>query len=384
VVNEREAAQIREIFELFLRDRSLDSTLAEMQQRGWQMKSWTTRKGQPHVGQPFDRAALVRLLSNVLYCGEVRHKGKVYAGEQAAIIGPEIWQQARDLLRQTNGGDRVRKRPGALLQDLLRCGVCGSRMVAGYSTKKNRRYGYYVCTKAQQQGAAACPGQSIPAARLEGALLAGLRELADDAARPSLREALQGWNELERTAQRGRLAGVLERIGYVGRRGEASICWRTALMDAEPVSIPIRNRAAVPLSPPSPESSAAAIAGRLPRITRLLALAVRFEGLLQDGTVRDYAELARLGRVSRARITQIMSLRNLAPVIQERILALPAVSSPAEGVNERLLRGVAQRWDWREQMRMWEELEGNLRKSMEGRMGRGRNQNQPRTVSTSA
>jgi hypothetical protein len=97
----------------------------------------------------------------------------------------------------------------------------------------------------------------------------------------------------------------------------------------------------------------------------LLALAVRFEGLLRDGTVRDYAELARLGGVSRARITQIMSLRNLAPVIQERILALPAVSSPAEVVNERLLRGMAQRWDWREQMRLWEKLEGDLREATE-------------------
>jgi len=76
-----------------------------------------------------------------------------------------------------------------------------------------------------------------------------------------------------------------------------------------------------------------------------------------DGTVRDYAELARLGGVSRARITQIMSLRSLAPEIQERILALPAVTSSAEAVNERLLRAMAQRWDWREQLRMWEELE---------------------------
>jgi hypothetical protein len=58
----------------------------------------------------------------------------------------------------------------------------------------------------------------------------------------------------------------------------------------EPVAIPIRNQAAAHPSPTPPESSAAAIAGRLPRIT--LALAVRFEGLLQEGTVRDYAELA--------------------------------------------------------------------------------------------
>src|ERR1039457_2627834 len=141
---------------------------------GTLMKSWTTRKGQPHVGQTFDRAGLVRLLTNVLYCGEVRHKGQVYPGERAAIVNRQIWQQAQALLRQTKGGERVRKRPGALLQDLLRCGVCGSRMVAGYSTKKQRRYGYYVCRKAQQQGAASCPGQSIPAARIEGAILAGL------------------------------------------------------------------------------------------------------------------------------------------------------------------------------------------------------------------
>jgi hypothetical protein len=84
------------------------------------------------------------------------------------------------------------------------------------------------------------------------------------------------------------------------------------------------------------------------------------EGLLRDGTLRDYAELARLGGVSRARMTQIMSLRNLAPAIQERILGLTAASSPAEVINERLLREVAQRWDWREQMRMWQKLECEL------------------------
>jgi len=128
-------------------------------------------------------------------------------------------------------------------------------------------------------------------------------------------------------------------------------------MNTAPVSIPIRNRASVQPSQASPESTAADTAGRLPRITRLLALAVRFEGLLRDGAVRDYAELARLGEVSRARITQIMSLRMLAPAIQERILALPAVCLDTGAWNERLLRGVAQRWDWREQLRMWEELE---------------------------
>ena len=71
-----------------------------------------------------------------------------------------------------------------------------------------------------------------------------------------------------------------------------------------------------------------------------------------------------LGGVSRARMTRIMSLRNLAPVIQERILGLPAVSATADVLNEHVLRGVAQRWDWREQMRMWKQLEGTLGKEV--------------------
>jgi Recombinase zinc beta ribbon domain len=233
-------------------------------------------------------------------------------------------------------------------------GVCGSGMTASYSTKKKRRYGYYVCEKAQRQGVAACPFQSIAGARLEGALLAGLQELAQDAARQPLREVLLDWGGLARDEQQRRLASVLERIDYLGQAQEARLSWRTPLMEGDPITIPVQKPAvthALRLQPG--ESPGPAIPSRLPRITRLLALAVRFEGLLQEGTVRDYADLAQLGGVSRARITQIMSLRKLAPVIQERILTLPAVTSPGEAVNERLLRRMAQQWDWREQLRMW-------------------------------
>lgn len=60
--------------------------------------------------------------------------------------------------------------------------------------------------------------------------------------------------------------------------------------------------------------------GRVPRVARLMALAIRFDELIQAGEVTDYAELARLAHVTRARITQIMNLRMLAPDIQEAIL----------------------------------------------------------------
>lgn len=69
--------------------------------------------------------------------------------------------------------------------------------------------------------------------------------------------------------------------------------------------------------------------GGTPRITRLLALALKFDGLIQQGVVKDYAELARLGQVSCSRVTQIMNLLNLAPDIQTEILNWAGDKRPA-------------------------------------------------------
>jgi len=105
--------------------------------------------------------------------------------------------------------------------------------------------------------------------------------------------------------------------------------------------------AATPL--PSPK-------GRVPKIARLMALAIRFDGLLRRGEVKDYAELARLGHVTRARVTQIMSLLQLAPDIQEQILFLPAVEHGRDPVKEWQVRPVAAEVDWGRQGGMWREL----------------------------
>ena len=94
-------------------------------------------------------------------------------------------------------------------------------------------------------------------------------------------------------------------------------------------------------------------AGRsIPRIARLMALTIRFDRLLRAETFRDYAELARLGRVTGARMTQIMKLLDLAPDIQEQILFLPNL----KGLNERNLRPIVRRIDWNEQRRMFQKL----------------------------
>ena len=113
---------------------------------------------------------------------------------------------------------------------------------------------------------------------------------------------------------------------------------------------------AEPISKPCLHIGKAGSAARkLPRIARLLALAIKLEELVRQGVVRDYAELARLGHVTRARITQIVSLCYLAPDIQEAILF-------AEGqwrmdrVGESKVRPIAQCVDWDEQRRLWQHV----------------------------
>jgi len=95
--------------------------------------------------------------------------------------------------------------------------------------------------------------------------------------------------------------------------------------------------------------------GRVPRISRLMALAIRFETLVRSGQVADYAELARLGRVTRARITQIMNLRLLAPDIQEELLFLPRTEGGRDRIHLRHLQRIAAVPNWRKQRKLWKD-----------------------------
>ena len=88
-------------------------------------------------------------------------------------------------------------------------------------------------------------------------------------------------------------------------------------------------------APPAPPPE-----GHIPRISRLMALAIRFEQLIRDGTVHDQADLARLAHISRARVTQIMDLLLLAPEIQEEILFMPVVERGKDLITERCMRRI--------------------------------------------
>jgi hypothetical protein len=89
---------------------------------------------------------------------------------------------------------------------------------------------------------------------------------------------------------------------------------------------------------------------RIPRITRLMALAIKFQDMVDRREIHDYADLARLGYVTRARVTQIMNLLHLAPDIQEDIMFLEGYQHRSS-VTERDLRSLARTVNWEEQRR---------------------------------
>jgi len=95
------------------------------------------------------------------------------------------------------------------------------------------------------------------------------------------------------------------------------------------------------------------VPGRVPRVARLMALAIRFDALVREGTVSTQADLAAVGHVTRARVTQIMNLLHLAPDLQEAILDLPPVRAGRDPITEHDLRPIAAEVEWAVQRSLW-------------------------------
>lgn len=169
IVNEDEAARVRAIYDLYIERESLIRTCQALNERGWTTKRWTARKGHECGGKTFDKTTLFRLLTNVVYRGQVRYRDEVHAGEHDAIVGEDIWTRVQQMLRSNGrtGGMHIRNKYGALLKGLLHCKPCNRAMMHSYTIKGNRCYRYYTCSTAMKQGWHACPSKSVPAEEIE-------------------------------------------------------------------------------------------------------------------------------------------------------------------------------------------------------------------------
>ena len=233
VVNEAEAQTVRHIFARYLALGSVRALREELANDGITSKSWISRTGQRHGGQPLARGALYYLLNNRIYLGEIVHKDRHYPGQHAPIVSPEIWDQAQSLLA-SNTSDSKRGRPvkqPSLLTGLV-YDAAGHRMSPTYTMKAGQRYPYYVSRPLITDGrAAARSGLRVPAVELERvaierlcAFLCDGASLVDAVSTNALSAERQrrliargetlamGWTNVSLDQQRQRLVSVLTRI----------------------------------------------------------------------------------------------------------------------------------------------------------------------------
>lgn len=219
VINEEEAARVREMFRLYLQKESLISVAQEINQRGWTTKSWIDRNGKLQGTRPFDKNNLHILLTNVAYLGKVRHRENVFEGEHDAIIDEATFRKVGALLdrNRMTRGSLTRNKYGALLKGLLRCAACDSAMVHCPVAKKgsNKLLRYYVCIQAQKRGTRACPTGWVNANKLERAVVEQLQSANSSQLPVEASALLDGsWSIMPLTEQATLIRKIISQVAY--------------------------------------------------------------------------------------------------------------------------------------------------------------------------
>src|SRR5947199_7921688 len=151
LINAAEGERVREIFALCVRSPNMTEVLREVQARGWTAKPWTSRAGRTHGGQRLSMSTLRLLVTNVLYRGDIEHKGVVYPGEQPPLVSRELWQEANAKHQLSRTKSRCHRKLDTPLQGLVRCAHCGISLTASVTHRHGQPQVYYVCRAGQKQ-----------------------------------------------------------------------------------------------------------------------------------------------------------------------------------------------------------------------------------------
>jgi site-specific DNA recombinase len=200
-VNASEAEQVRAMFALYIQERSLLRVVEVLNRRGWRTKHRVAKSGSQRGGCLWEKSSLRKLLTNVMYIGKVDYKGELYTGEHEAIVEPEVFARAGQLLGSGRSVPNAssRNKHGFILRGLVHCIHCGSVMTTSTSAPRGKSYRYYECTDVHRRGRTACPVKSVPAAELERFVIERIHEVGSDPA--LLRETIES-AQAERRAER--------------------------------------------------------------------------------------------------------------------------------------------------------------------------------------
>lgn len=91
-----------------------------------------------------------------------------------------------------------------------------------------------------------------------------------------------------------------------------------------------------------------------PRLRQSLILAYQIDQIIADGQAKDFTQAAQWLNMTKARLSQIMGLINLAPAIQEEILLTDSIKTRKISVQQIL--PITAESDWNQQNILWKAL----------------------------
>jgi site-specific DNA recombinase len=180
-INDREAELVREIFDLYSKERSALLVASILNGKGYTTKQFTRKSGAFYGGIPFNKPNINYILNNIIYAGKVRYADQVYQGVHEAIISEETFNKTQEILATNRVRRQAQKNSEivSLLNHFLRCKHCNKIMFQTYTLKGDKKYRYYVCNGAQKRGYKECPTRSVNAQAIEDAVIANLRSIAN-------------------------------------------------------------------------------------------------------------------------------------------------------------------------------------------------------------
>lgn len=138
-INEYEAMQVREVFDLFINRMPIFTIMTHMNNKGYRTK----------YGE-WKEQTIRGMVSRRIYIGEITHKGKVYEGQHEAIISLETFEKAQKIVEERakeNANRQIGRAYKSPLGGIIYCGNCGSRyhFRSGATNADGTRRNYYTC-----------------------------------------------------------------------------------------------------------------------------------------------------------------------------------------------------------------------------------------------
>jgi site-specific DNA recombinase len=181
VVVPEDAERVRCMFRRYLELGSMGRLLEEMNRLGIRTRIQTLSDGQQRGGVSYGKGALVYLLRNRCYVGEILHRGQIHAGEHEPIIDRETFEAVQTSLT----ANAITRKASTEASDFLLTGLlfdsAGNRMTPSHSRKKGVRYRYYV-SQAILQSRKGQAGEifRVPAPEIEAEIERFVRPRAPD------------------------------------------------------------------------------------------------------------------------------------------------------------------------------------------------------------